>query len=151
MSTKTAVYTLCRAHPLRREIHTSYYELPRRAFSFTRSTGNSHQHQNDLTHSALASRSPFSASTPPSGSTQHVEVSASKSPPLATGHNPKIADYASRIDYHLRHLRGKVKASRKQLAHRAGQQLSVLGLKINEVTGYEEVERLKRLVIEQGG
>lgn len=39
---------------------------------------------------------------------------------------------------------------RKKLAEQAGQQLTVLGLKLNEVTGYKEVERLKELVGEKG-
>ena len=39
---------------------------------------------------------------------------------------------------------------RKRLAEQAGQQLTGLGLKLNEVTGYKEVERLKELVEEKG-
>jgi hypothetical protein len=39
---------------------------------------------------------------------------------------------------------------RKRLAEQAGQQLTVLGMKLNEVTGYKEVERLKELVGEKG-
>jgi hypothetical protein len=39
---------------------------------------------------------------------------------------------------------------RKRLAQQAGQQLTVLGMKLNEVTGYKEVERLKELVGEKG-
>lgn len=39
---------------------------------------------------------------------------------------------------------------RKKLAEQAGQQLTGLGLKLNEVTGYKEVERLKELVQEKG-
>jgi sensitive to high expression protein 9 len=39
---------------------------------------------------------------------------------------------------------------RRRLLEQAGEQLTVLGLKLNEVTGYKEVERLKDLVGEKG-
>ena len=39
---------------------------------------------------------------------------------------------------------------RRRLLEQAGEQLTVLGLKLNEVTGYREVERLKDLVEQKG-
>ena len=46
--------------------------------------------------------------------------------------------------------RKELLSRRKKLAEQAGQQLTGLGLKLNEVTGYKEVERLKELVEEKG-
>jgi len=46
--------------------------------------------------------------------------------------------------------RQELLSRRKKLAEQAGQQLTGLGLKLNEVTGYKEVERLKELVEEKG-
>ena len=40
--------------------------------------------------------------------------------------------------------------SRRRWSEQAGQQLSAVGLKLNEVTGYKEVERLKEVVNEKG-
>jgi len=39
---------------------------------------------------------------------------------------------------------------RRRLLEQVGEQLTVLGLKLNEVTGYREVERLKDLVEQKG-
>jgi hypothetical protein len=46
--------------------------------------------------------------------------------------------------------RKELLSRRKKFAEQAGQQLTGLGLKLNEVTGYKEVERLKELVEEKG-
>jgi hypothetical protein len=41
--------------------------------------------------------------------------------------------------------------NRKRILGLAGENLSILGMKLNEVTGYKEVERLKEEVGEKGG
>lgn len=41
-------------------------------------------------------------------------------------------------------------AQRRRWLDQAGQHLTAVGLKLNEVTGYHEVERLKALVGEKG-
>ena len=46
--------------------------------------------------------------------------------------------------------RKAIVSRKKRIAEQAGQQLTGLGLKLNEVTGYKEVERLKELVGEKG-
>jgi len=46
--------------------------------------------------------------------------------------------------------RKELVSRKKRIAEQAGQQLTGLGLKLNEVTGYKEVERLKELVGEKG-
>jgi sensitive to high expression protein 9 len=48
------------------------------------------------------------------------------------------------------HWRKELLDRRRRLLEKAGEQLTVLGLKLNEVTGYKEVERLKDLVGEKG-
>jgi sensitive to high expression protein 9 len=46
--------------------------------------------------------------------------------------------------------RSQLATQSRQLAESAEKQFSLLGLRINEVTGYKEVERLKLLVAERG-
>lgn len=46
--------------------------------------------------------------------------------------------------------RSQLQAHRKKALEQAGRQLSAAGLKLNEVTGYREVERLKQLVTDKG-
>jgi len=96
-----------------------------------------------------------SPKTPPSSSATPTSTSSKSPPPKSSTKSPtRLPQW---IPPHWKtHLqpdaqwRKELVSRKKRIAEQAGQQLTGLGLKLNEVTGYKEVERLKELVGEKG-
>jgi hypothetical protein len=103
---------------------------------------------------------PSASASTPSAPTASSQIGIPTSSPSSSGSSSrlKLPDRLPKwIPPHWQtHLqpdaqwRKELLSRRKKLAEQAGQQLTGLGLKLNEVTGYKEVERLKELVEEKG-
>jgi hypothetical protein len=140
----------CRQEPKLKDTDTETWAMP----SPSSEAGPSRQPTD--ASSDLSVATPLSAETSTtSPATDTPQASSSKPSPLS---RPKSLNRLPKwIPPHWQtHLepdaqwRKELLSRRKRLAKQAGQQLTGLGLKLNEVTGYKEVERLKDLVGEKG-
>ena len=97
----------------------------------------------------LARRRAFtSASTTPSPITPSSPAESSTNPTMASSESETPRPKGS--EERLNAWRSTLAVRRGQLTEEAERQMTILGLKINEVTGYKEVERLKDRVHERG-
>ena len=143
----------CWQEPKQKDIDNEPWAMP----SPSTEAGPSRQPAEEPSHHLNTSK--FATSTP-SAPSASSPVETRTSIPSSSGPSPrlKFPDRLPRwIPPHWQtHLqpdaqwRKELLDRRKRLAEQAGQQLTGLGLKLNEVTGYKEVERLKELVEEKG-
>ncbi|KAK4686943.1 hypothetical protein P7C73_g3170, partial [Tremellales sp. Uapishka_1] len=102
--------------------------------------------------SPIALQAPPSLTSPPSPSTSNTPLSSLSETPTSSDPEPLTADSpspqltaaeASNFQRQLNSLRTKFSHHSQHLSREAMERLGLLGLRINEVTGYKEVERLK--------
>lgn len=144
---------VCRQEPKQKDIDNEPWAMP----SPSTEAGPSRPPAEEPSHHLNSSKYPTSAPSAPSASSP---VETPTSIPSSSGSSPRLK-FPNRLpkwipphwQTHLQpdaQWRKELLSRHKKLAEHAGQQLTGLGLKLNEVTGYKEVERLKELVEEKG-
>jgi len=143
----------CWQEPKQKDIDNEPWAMP----SPSTEAGPSRQLAEEPSH-ILAT--PTTSSSAPSAASASPPVETPTSIPSSSGSSSRLK-FSDRLpkwipphwQTHLQpdaQWRKELLSRRKKLAEQAGQQLTGLGLKLNEVTGYKEVERLKELVEEKG-
>ncbi|KAG8692956.1 hypothetical protein FRC08_009429 [Ceratobasidium sp. 394] len=99
--------------------------------------------RSDISPAATSSSSPATFESSPNAQSDSVSLGEPKS-------SPGLAEHADRAKQSIEMWKAATLGLLRSRAQDAAGQLSELGGKLNKVTGYDEIEALKRRVVERG-